>query len=87
MVPSQREPAEGSTQSNVNDASKGRTVAISARIPLARFLKVGGKSESIAKLIDWPEVAAPSTVITKRFAVELGVVVGEKLTVTCFQVV
>lgn len=60
---------------------------MSARIPLGLFLKVGGKSESMAKLMDCPELAAPSNVMTKRFAVELGVIVGENLTVTCCQVV
>lgn len=57
--------------------------AISSRIPLGLFLKVGGKRESIAKLMDSP--VAPSRVITHRFEVELGEVLDWSCTVTCSQ--
>jgi hypothetical protein len=60
---------------------------MSARIPFALFLNVGGKRESMAKLIVCPLAAAPSNVIVKRFAVEDGVVDGLKVTVTCFHAV
>ena len=63
------------------------TVAISARIPLGRFLKVGGKSENIAKFIVCPEAAAPSTVTVNRFVRALAEVAGVMVTETCFQVV
>lgn len=63
------------------------TVAMSTRIPLGRFLKVGGKRENIAKLIVWPEAAAPSTVTVKRLVRALAEVDGVNVTETCFQVV
>lgn len=59
------------------------TFAISARIPFGLLLKVGGNNESMATLIVCPDAAAPSSVITNKFAVELGVVVGLRDTVIC----
>jgi hypothetical protein len=48
-------------------------------------LKVGGKRESIAKLMVCP--VAWSKVITNKFEVKLEEVVGRSCTVTCCQVV
>lgn len=76
-------------QNMVSEKRNGRilTVAISTRIPFGRFLKVGGKSENIAKLIVCPEAAAPSTVTVNRLVRALAEVVGVMVTVICFQVV
>lgn len=50
-------------------------------------MNVGGNSDSIAKLTDCPDAPAPSRVIVNKFAVELGVVVGFRVTVICAHVV
>jgi hypothetical protein len=61
------------------------TVAISIRIPLGRFLNVGGNKEKSAKKMVCPEAPSPSTVTTKAFFVSDAVNVGFKRTETCVQ--
>lgn len=58
---------------------------MSTRIPLSRFLKVGGKRENIAKLMVWPEAAPPSRVTAKTLFVLLALLLGVNEKVTCFQ--
>lgn len=56
---------------------------MSTRIPFGLFLKVGGKSENMAKLMVWPAAAAPS-IETKKTLLRFGaVLVGLKLRLTC----
>lgn len=53
-----------------------RTVEMLILMPFSRLLKVGGSKENIAKLMVWPAASAPSKVIVKLFAVELGDAIG-----------
>lgn len=60
-----------------------RTSAMSMRMPFGRFLKVGGNSENMAKLIVVP--AAPSTETTNKLLLSEADLVGLRGRLTCCQ--
>ena len=63
------------------------TSAISIRNPFGRFLKVGGKSDSMAKLMVCPAAAAPSTEMKKLLSLSEAELVGFRSRLTCVQLV
>ena len=61
------------------------TSAISMRNPFGRSLKVGGKSDSMAKLMVSPAASAPSTEMKKLLLTSGAELVGLSSRLTCFQ--